>query len=227
MLGAHLTLAQYLDTARRLLLKLDQEMVQRLADALFDAHQEDRFILLCGNGGNAANASHVCFDLSHTTLDSAPQDAGPRLRVLSLTDSPSSLLGWGDDDGLDFVFVEALKSVASPGDLLIAMSGTGRSPNILEAVDWANRNGLTTWGITGYCDDPLRKLAHHTLRVPIYDSGFVESIQLLLFHWLADDVHARISRFGRHAPDGTRNGAPLKLWPHGRFPNPPQKPRPA
>src|SRR5206468_4902093 len=86
-------------------------------------------------------------------------DAQPRLRILSLTDNTPYILAWANDEGFERVFAEQLKNLAGPGDLLIAISGSGNSPNILRAVEWANRNGLATFGLTGYSGGKLRPLA--------------------------------------------------------------------
>jgi hypothetical protein len=93
----------------------------------------------------------------------------------------------------DRVFVEQLKNLASPGDLLVAISGSGNSPNVLRAVDWANGHGLTTFGCTGFSGGKLRGMVHHGLHVPLDDMGVVESIHLTAFHWVVDDTYRRIS----------------------------------
>jgi D-sedoheptulose 7-phosphate isomerase len=87
----------------------------------------------------------------------------------------------------------------SPGDLVIAISGSGNSPNVLKAVDWANRHGLTTFGLTGYNGGKLKQMQHHGLHVELDDMGMVESIHLCVFHWVLNDVFARINREGRYA----------------------------
>jgi len=87
----------------------------------------------------------------------------------------------------------------SRGDLLLAISGSGNSPNIVKAVDWANRHGLTTFGLTGYNGGQLKALQQHGLHVELDDMGMVESIHLCVFHWVLNDVFARINRTGRHA----------------------------
>ncbi len=116
-----------------------------------------------------------------------------RLRILSLTDNTAYILAWGNDEGFDRVFVEQLKNLANPGDLRIAISGSGNSPNILRAVEWANRRGLKTFGCTGFSGGKLKTLAHHNLHVPLDDMGIVESIHLTAFHWVVDHLHKRIS----------------------------------
>jgi D-sedoheptulose 7-phosphate isomerase len=201
MLGAHLSPSEYLARCSREFARLDLSETERLADHIFAAYEDGRFVFICGNGGSGSNSSHFCEDLGKSTLDPADftNDSVKRLKVLSLTDNTPYILAWGNDEGFDRVFVEQLKNFASPGDVLIAISGSGNSANILKAVEWANRKGLCTWGITGYTGGKLQTLAEHNLHVPLDDMGMVESIHLLLFHWILNDVHARINRIGRHA----------------------------
>ena len=116
-----------------------------------------------------------------------------RLKVLSLTDNTSAILAWGNDEGFETVFVEQLKNLASADDMLITISGSGNSPNVLRAVEWANENGLKTFGCTGFGGGQLRTLARQGLHVPLDDMGIVESIHLTAFHWVVDNLHKRIS----------------------------------
>jgi D-sedoheptulose 7-phosphate isomerase len=194
MLGTKLGVVEFVDRAADELRRVDPASVRRLSDAIFDCYQTGRFVFLCGNGGSGSNASHFCEDLGKSTLrrEDFTNDSRRRLRVLSLTDNTPYILAWANDEGFDRVFVEQLKNLASPGDLLIAISGSGNSPNVLRAVEWGNRHGLTTFGVTGFSGGKLREMARHNLHVPLDDMGLVESIHLTLFHWVLDNVHARI-----------------------------------
>lgn len=205
MLGAELTPQEYLDRCTEEFRMLDLDQAQGLSDAIYAAYQDERFVFICGNGGSGSNSSHFCEDLGKSTLrrEDFTNDQVKRLKVLSLTDNTPYILAWGNDEGFDRVFVEQLKNFASPGDVLIAISGSGNSPNILKAVEWANAHDLNTWGITGYDGGKLLKLARNQLHVPLHDMGMVESIHLVLFHWILNDLYARINRVGRHA-DGSQ-----------------------
>lgn len=212
MLGAELTPYDYLARCGQEFEKLDLSQTERLADDIYRAYEDGRFVFICGNGGSGSNASHLCEDLGKSTLDPKDftNDSVKRLKVLSLTDNTPYILAWGNDEGFDRVFVEQLKNLASPGDVLIAISGSGNSDNILNAVEWANRHDVKTWGITGYTGGKLQKMADDNIHVPLDDMGMVESIHLLLFHWILNDVYARVNRVGRHAPstgDSTRKAA--------------------
>jgi len=195
MLGTKLDVQPFLDRVGRELLRVDAAEVRALADAIHDCYTRGHFVFLCGNGGSGSNASHFCEDLGKGTLrrEDFDNDRKKRLRILSLTDNTPYILAWGNDEGFERVFVEQLKNVASAGDLLIAISGSGNSPNILRAVEWANRNGLKTFGCTGFNGGKLRTLAQENLHVPLDDMGIVESIHLTAFHWVVDNLYARIS----------------------------------
>ena len=195
MLGLTLDPRGFLERVAQELARINPAEVKALADAIYDCYQRGRFVFLCGNGGSGSNCSHLCEDLGKCTLLRADfdNDRKKRLRILSLTDNTPYILAWANDEGFERVFVEQLKNLASPGDLLIAVSGSGNSPNVLRAVEWANRNGLKTFGCTGYDGGKLRKLAHQGLHVPLDDMGIVESIHLTAFHWVVGYLHRRIS----------------------------------
>ena len=201
MLGAYLSPQDYLTRCAAEFDKLDLGIVETLGAEIFSAYEDGRFVFICGNGGSGSNSSHLCEDLGKSTLDRKDftNDAVKRLKVLSLTDNTPYILAWGNDEGFDRVFVEQLKNFASPDDMLIAISGSGNSANILRAVEWANDKKLRTWGITGYGGGTLQQIAGNNLHVPLDDMGLVESIHLILFHWVLNDVHARINKIGRHA----------------------------
>jgi D-sedoheptulose 7-phosphate isomerase len=185
----------FLERIGQELLRIDPAEVRALAEAIYRCYEHSRTVFLCGNGGSGSNASHFCEDLGKGTLRRGDfdNDHKKRLRVLSLTDHTPYILAWANDEGFDRVFVEQLKNLAGEGDLLIAISGSGNSPNVLRAVEWANRHGMETYGCTGFGGGKLKALAKHGLHVPLDDMGIVESIHLAAFHWVVDHLHARIA----------------------------------
>lgn len=201
MLGTVLNPQEYLARCSEEFGKLDLSQIEGLSDDIFSAYQHGRFVFIIGNGGSGSNASHFAEDLGKSTLrrEDFDNDDMRRLKVLSLTDNTPYILAWGNDEGFDRVFSEQLKNLASKDDLLIAISGSGNSPNILRAIEWAEKHQLRTWGITGYTGGKLQKLAGKNLHVPLDDMGMVESIHLLVFHWILNDLHARINKLGRRA----------------------------
>jgi D-sedoheptulose 7-phosphate isomerase len=202
MLGATLDAQAYLDRIAEELNRVDLAELRRWADLIYEAWQRERFVFIFGNGGSGTTATHMSEDLGKSTLkpEHLNDENRKRLKVMSLTDNLGWILAVGNDCGYDQIFVQQLMNYGGPSDLAIAISGSGNSPNVLAAVDWANRHGLVTLGLTGFEGGKLRRMAQHTLHVPLTDMGMVESIHLALFHWVLNDVYARINGEGRHAP---------------------------
>lgn len=201
MIGSTMTPRQFLDRVAQELARIEPAEIQQLSDLIWQRYEAGRFVFIIGNGGSGSNASHFCEDMGKGTLARKyfDDDTKKRLKVLSLTDNTGWLLAVGNDCGYDQVFVQQLMNYGSKGDLVVAISGSGNSPNILTAVDWANRHGLTTFGLTGYSGGKLKAMQQHGLHVDLADMGMVESIHLCVFHWVLNDVYARINRDGRYA----------------------------
>jgi D-sedoheptulose 7-phosphate isomerase len=199
MLGIKLNPTQFLDRVGDELKKIDPAQVQALADAIFQCYEKRATVFVIGNGGSGSNASHFCEDLGKCTLrrEDFDNDDKKRLRIISLTDNTPYILAWANDEGFDRVFSEQLKNLANPGDLLIAISGSGNSPNILRAVEWANRHGVTTFGCTGFGGGKLKGMAQKCFHIVLDDMGIVESIHLTAFHWIVDNLHKRIGMESR------------------------------
>lgn len=191
MLDLHVPVDQYCERCSNWLRRIDAASVEALARDVCRVYDEQRFVFVCGNGGSGSNASHICEDFGKSTLarDEFADDAVKRLRIVSLTDNTPYILAWANDEGFDRIFVEQLKNLASPGDLLIALSGSGNSPNVLRAIEWADQHELVTWGVTGFDGGQLARRASRSLHLPLHDMGMVESIHLLLFHWILNEVY--------------------------------------
>ncbi|MCH2122305.1 MAG: SIS domain-containing protein [Pirellulaceae bacterium] len=201
MLGTKLGWSAYLDRFQRELSKVDAASIQRWSDALFSAWQGQKQVFIIGNGGSGTTASHLAEDLAKGTIPDASlnDEEFQRLRVQSLTDNVGWIMAVGNDLAYDQIFVQQLMNLAQPGDLLIAISGSGNSPNILNAVDWANRHGVKTFGLTGYSGGQLQGMQQDGIHVALDDMGMVESIHLGIHHWVLNDLFARINRVDRYA----------------------------
>jgi D-sedoheptulose 7-phosphate isomerase len=200
MLGATLASNAYLQRLNEEVSRIDLAAMQRWADLIFQAWENGRFVFIFGNGGSGTTASHMAEDLGKSTLHERDlkDESKKRLKVLSLTDNAGWLMAVGNDLAYDQIFVQQLMNYGSAGDVVIAISGSGNSPNVLNAVDWANRHGLTTFGLTGYAGGKLKQMQTDGLHVELNDMGMVESIHLCLFHWVLNDVFARINHEGRY-----------------------------
>lgn len=201
MLGARLTTAEYVQRLQAELERVDQAEMQQMADLIYEAWENEKFVYIFGNGGSGTTATHMSEDLGKSSLRESDlrDESKKRLKVMSLTDNLGWILAVGNDVGYDQIFVQQLMNYGSSGDVVIAISGSGNSPNVLHAVDWANRHGLKTFGLTGFGGGKLRTMAQAGLHVPLDDMGMVESVHLALFHWVLNDVFARINHEGRYA----------------------------
>ena len=137
-------------------------------------------VFLCGNGGSASTASHLANDLGK----GASLGQGQRFRVLALTDNIPWITALANDLDYSQIFIEQMKNYAQPGDLLVALSGSGNSPNVLEAVGWANENQIQTIGLTGSTGE-LGRLAQHTIRVNSAHMGHIEEAHFLIQHLIS------------------------------------------
>ena len=200
MLGATLAARPYLQRLEAEIARIAEADLIRWADHIYRAWEQDRCVFIFGNGGSGTTASHMAEDLGKSTLkpEDLHDESKQRLKVMSLTDNAGWIMAVGNDLAYDQIFVQQLMNFGREGDVVIAISGSGNSPNVLKAVDWANRHGLVTYGLTGYGGGKLKQMQQDGLHVALDDMGMVESIHLCLFHWVLNDVFARINKVGRY-----------------------------
>jgi D-sedoheptulose 7-phosphate isomerase len=170
---------------------VDINEVDALIESIYDAFDRDATVFVIGNGGSAASASHLAQDLAKGTCADLTSDR--RIRALSLTDNVAFFSALGNDEGYDQVFVQQLRTFYRPGDLLIAISGSGNSPNVLRAIEFANANGMTTIGVTGFDGGKLRELASSCVHVPLNDMCTAESVHTVIFHYVILQLRERVS----------------------------------
>jgi D-sedoheptulose 7-phosphate isomerase len=174
------SIAAHLEDTLAALARLDQAAVARLVAAIQDTHERRGTIFVCGNGGSATTASHFAQDLAKSTA-AGPED-DRRLRVLALTESVSSLTAWANDVGYEAVFEQQLRTLGRPGDLLIALSGSGASANVLKAVRYAHDSDISTFAVTGFDGGDLRRLARDTIHVETAEMEVAENAHLVVLH---------------------------------------------
>jgi len=162
------------------------DALQKIVPLFLKARAEDRTIFFCGNGGSASTASHFVVDIAKGTRKSlAP--GGPRtqrFRCVALNDNVPSVMAWANDADYSRIFSEQLRSLAEPGDLVVAISGSGNSPNVLEAVRAAKEMGLTTIGLSGIGGGKLKDLVDVSLVVPSPSMQHTEDVHLIVLHFL-------------------------------------------
>ncbi len=170
----------HIERTIEVLQRIDIAAVKTLVDKLHEAYEHGTRVFICGNGGSAATASHFAEDLAKGILKS--MDEPKRLRVLSLTDSVPFISALGNDCGFETVFREQLITNASPGDVLIAISGSGNSPNILSAVKWAKDNGLFVCGMTGFNGGKLKSSVDLSIHCGVLDMEIAENAHMIAVH---------------------------------------------
>jgi len=146
-----------------------------------EARAQNRHIFVCGNGGSASTASHLACDI----VKGASYNREARFRIMALTDSLPTLTAYSNDVNYDCVFAEQLKNFAEPGDVVMAISGSGNSPNVIEALRYANSIGCRTIALTGRDGGKLGPLAQLNLHVPEQHMGRIEDAHMAICHMIA------------------------------------------
>ncbi|MGE0756710.1 MAG: SIS domain-containing protein, partial [Pirellulaceae bacterium] len=167
MLGATLKANEYLARLNAEVARVDQRDLQQWSDLIYQAWERDRCVFIFGNGGSGTTASHMAEDLGKSTLRPSDlhDESRKRLKVLSLTDNAGWIMAVGNDLAYDEIFVQQLMNYGRADDVVIAISGSGNSPNVLKAVDWSNRHGLVTFGLTGYKGGKLKAMQRYWVKV--------------------------------------------------------------
>jgi D-sedoheptulose 7-phosphate isomerase len=154
-----------------------------VANAMVTALRADRKILIIGNGGSAGDAQHIAAELAGRY-----KMERPALAAIALTTDTSALTAISNDFGFDRVFVRQVEALGRAGDVLLALSTSGRSPNILEALTFARGRGLVTVGFTGSRGEAMRALCDHLLMVPSDDTPVIQQVYLTFGHAICDAV---------------------------------------
>jgi D-sedoheptulose 7-phosphate isomerase len=157
---------------------IDLSRVEQAIEWFREARAAGRQIFVCGNGGSAATASHFVTDL----LKGASYNRPARFRILALTDSLPTISAYANDLSYECVFVEQLKNFAQPGDLVMGISGSGNSPNVLRAVEYGNAIGCRTLALTGRDGGALGPMAQLHIPVPVQHMGRIEDAHMVICH---------------------------------------------
>ncbi len=174
--------------------------VDRVADLLMKAYEQDRSIFLFGNGGSAALASHFACDLGKGAVDGSRK----RFRVMALTDNVPLMTAWANDSKYDDIFAQQLANFGRRGDLAFAISGSGNSRNVLNALRLARNIGCTTIGLTGFAGGKMLALCDASIVIPSDNMQIIEDLHLCVAHSLFTCVRSRIIDSDGHLALGPR-----------------------
>ena len=178
----------YLDEMTQLLGAIDPAPIDALADCVFQAWRDGRRVFVFGNGGSAYNASHFVTDLVKT----AAVDGQKRLAAFSLVDNTGLTTAIGNDLSYDETFSYPLESYAQAGDVAIAISCSGNSPNVLRACRWAREHGLTVTALTGFGGGKVKEIADIHINIPSTNYGLMEDLHMSVGHVVAQSLKSRI-----------------------------------
>jgi D-sedoheptulose 7-phosphate isomerase len=180
MLTDEVIFEKYLSDLSNLLTKIPRKPLLEAAEAIKQTRLANKNIYIFGNGGSAATASHMACDFGKNTRNANK----PNVKVMTFNDNMPTLSAFGNDEGYELVFSEPLKSWAQPGDLVIAISGSGNSLNVLNGVKAAHELGVKTIGLIGFKGGKLKDLVDISVVIPSDSIEQVEDVHLILDHML-------------------------------------------
>lgn len=182
-------ITSYLDKLGHIISSLPCEPLAQITDMILSAGRDGRSIYILGNGGSAATASHLACDLAKT----ASVPGHPRLRALAFTDNMPLLTAWGNDASYDVVFAEQVTTFVRPGDLVVAISASGNSPNVIAAALAARDVGASVIGLIGFSGGRLKSLCDVALVVPSHEYGPVEDAHMVFVHAVTAAIRAALA----------------------------------
>jgi len=172
---------QYKSSLQQAIEMIDMAKVQEAIELFAQARTQGKHIFVCGNGGSASSSSHFVCDMVKGASFNKPE----RFKILALTDQMPAITAYANDVSYDSVFVEQLRNFAQPGDLFMGISGSGNSPNVLRAIEYANSIGCNTIALTGRDGGQLAPLAQLNIHVGVPHMGRIEDAHMIVCHMIA------------------------------------------
>lgn len=170
----------YFINLQKAITDLDENILISIGNKIIQTAKNRKKIYICGNGGSAANASHITNDF----IFPVGKKRGFGLPFISLTDNVSSITCISNDTNYDFIFKTQLESLANQGDMLICLSGSGNSKNIIEALNYANNNDIFTFSVLGQGGGEASKITDQKLIINSNDMQVCEDCQIIIFHYI-------------------------------------------
>ena len=183
-----MTASEYRQLLTDTLNRLDMAAVDAMVECFADAHARGATIFTMGNGGSGASASHAAGDF----LKGASYGLDQRFKMICLNDNLPSMMAIANDIGWDDIFVEPLKNFLQPGDVVIGISGSGNSKNVLKAVDYAKSKGATVIGMTGFKGGKLREAVDISIHSDAMDMEVAEDVHMAVFNMVKKVMMARL-----------------------------------
>jgi D-sedoheptulose 7-phosphate isomerase len=178
----------YILALQEVLARLDHAVVDRMVEVIWRGYEDGRTLFLFGNGGSAALASHIACDIGKGTIAGHRK----RLKTIALTDNVALITAWANDKAYEEIFSEQLQSLAEGGDIALAISGSGNSPNVIRGLEAARRMGVQTLVLTGFEGGRAKPLADFCLVVPSDSMQHIEDAHLCATHAIFLAVRQRM-----------------------------------
>jgi len=175
-----LFIKSYLTLLTETINRIDVSEISGITELLIDAYHRNANIFIMGNGGSASTASHFACDINK----GVSLNLDKRFKVISLTDNLPTIMAYANDLSYEDIFIEQLKNFLNPGDLVIGISGSGNSKNLIKAIEYAKNRGNITIGFTGYDGGRLKTISDHNFHVHIDDMQISEDLHMILTHIL-------------------------------------------
>lgn len=175
----------YFKELKKTIDEISVEDIKKVTDLLYDAYKKNKQIFIIGNGGSASTASHFACDLGKGTLQRVYDEKEKRFRAISMVDNVALLTALSNDLSYNDVFSQQLKNLINYGDILIAITGSGNSKNILNAVDTASKSGAITIGFLGFDGGKLKDKIDYYIHVPSDHYGRIEDLHLVIAHLIS------------------------------------------
>ena len=169
---------KYFSNLKTCIDKIDKKEIEKFLEILIDARDNNKTIFIMGNGGSASTASHFCCELNK----GASYNKDKKFKVICLNDSISTILAYANDVNFEDIFKEQLKNFVQKGDVVIGISSSGNSKNILSAIEYANEVGAITVGLTGRDGGELKKLSKYSVNPNYDDLQISEDIHMIIVH---------------------------------------------
>jgi D-sedoheptulose 7-phosphate isomerase len=190
-------LESYLAELQEVIAGLPTELIEQVITLLLNSARRGNKVFICGNGGSAATASHFACDLAKNTVVAG----GPGFRVVALTDNVALMTAWANDTAFDNVFAAQLNPLVEAGDVVIGISCSGNSANVLNAISVARQHGATTIGFTGDQGGQLKALVDICIQVPSPRIEQQEDVHLILEHSICSAIREQFKQESIRLPD--------------------------
>lgn len=178
----------YIDLVKSTLDALDPKALEALTEAFITTYEKGGNIYTMGNGGSGASASHAAGDF----LKGASYGLDKRFKMICLNDNLPSMMAIANDIGWDHIFIEPLKNFLSKDDLVIGISGSGNSKNVVNALEYANEQGATTVAMSGFKGGKISELASINVHAPVMDMEVTEDVHMVIFNIVKKQMMARL-----------------------------------